>query len=179
MNNVDYITVRDVTHAAKPASGSKMIRILIVDDQPSVRQAIRMRLAAEADLMVVGEAPDGEAALDLAVMLSPDIVLMDVEMPYTDGLTATSEFRQLCPQTSVIILSIYDDALTQARARDAGAAAFVAKSMPPDTLLATIRQVIRARFGSGAGEHGAMPELDDTSDLIQRAGRPLPPQQPT
>jgi DNA-binding NarL/FixJ family response regulator len=132
-----------------------MIRLLIVDDQPSVRKAIRMRLTAEADMAVIGEAPDGEAALDLAVMLSPDVVLMDVEMPYTDGLTAMSEFRQLCPRASVIVLTIYDDTLTRARAADAGVAAFVAKSAA-DTLPETIRQVFRVRSSPGSGEHGAL-----------------------
>jgi two-component system response regulator NreC len=147
MDHIDYSTAQNATHAVKPDGSSETIRILIVEDQPAVRKAIRMRLAAEADLLVIGEASDSVAALDLAMSLCPDVVLMDVEMPHTDGLTATSELRRLCPQTSVIILSIHDDELTQARARDAGAAAFVAKSMPPDTLLATIRQVSLARFG--------------------------------
>ena len=118
-----------------------MIRLLIVDDQPSVRQAIRIRLAAEADMAVIGEAPDGGVALAKGMSVCPDVVLMDVEMPYMDGIAATSALRRLCPQTSVIMLSIHDDALTQTRARDAGASAFVSKSMPAETLLSAIRQV--------------------------------------
>jgi DNA-binding NarL/FixJ family response regulator len=118
-----------------------MIRLLIVEDQAYVRKALRMRFAAEPDLSVVGEAPDGEAALALVPSLCPDIVLMDVEMPLMDGIAATAALHRICPQTVVIMLSIHDDALTRARAADAGAAAFVAKSMPPDTLLVAIRQV--------------------------------------
>jgi len=144
-------------HASKPDSGAETIRILIVDDQPAVRKGLRMLFAAAADLTVVGEAPDGEVALDLVVSLRPDVVLMDVEMPHMDGLAATCALSRLCPQTSVIMLSIHDDVLTQARARDAGAAAFVVKSMSPDTLLATIRQVLRARSGSGKEGYETIP----------------------
>ena len=135
---------RDYTIAAKASlvwGISKMIRVLIVDDQPAVRQGLRMRLAAEPDLEVVGEAADGEVALSCAQALCPDVVLMDVEMPGMDGIAATDTLRKLCPSTAVIVLSMYDDARTRARAEGAGAAAFVGKSLPTDTLLATIRQV--------------------------------------
>jgi len=118
-----------------------MIRLLIVDDQPAVRQGLLMRLAAESDLRVVGQAPDGEAALDLAQSLCPDVVLMDVEMPRMDGIAAARALRRMCPAVCVIMLSIYDDARTRLCAEEAGAAAFVPKAMPADLLLATIRQV--------------------------------------
>ena len=135
----------------KRTIGAVMIRLLIVEDQPSVRKAIRMRLAAESDLSVIGEAADGEAALNLAISLCPDVILMDVEMPHMDGITTACALHRIRPQAAVIMLSIHDDALTRARAKGAGAAAFVAKSMPPDTLLTTIRQVVQAGLGQGKG----------------------------
>ena len=77
-------------HASNPTVGAETIRILIVEDQRAVRKGLRMRLDAEADLTVVGEAVDCESALDLAVSLCPDIVLMDVadyrELPYFFGI---------------------------------------------------------------------------------------------
>lgn len=100
-----------------------------------------MRLAAESDLSVVGEASDGQTAVDLTAALHPDVVLMDVEMPRSDA--TANALCLICQQAPVIVLSMQDDVLTRARAREAGAAAFVAKSMPGDTLLATIREVAR------------------------------------
>ena len=101
-----------------------------------------MRLSMEPDVEVVGEAESGEAALRLVRALSPDVVLMDVEMPGMDGIVATAALRATAPHVAVVILSLYDDARTRARAREAGAAAFVAKHQAKSTLLATIRRVV-------------------------------------
>jgi DNA-binding NarL/FixJ family response regulator len=117
-----------------------MIHLLIVADQPSVRKGLQMRLAAEMDFSVIGEASDRETAIELARSLCLDIVLIDMDMPHTDGIALTSELHQLCPQASLIVLSINDDVVTRARAQQAGAAAFIAKSNPDDILLTTIRQ---------------------------------------
>jgi DNA-binding NarL/FixJ family response regulator len=128
-----------------------MIRLLIVEDQPGVRKGLHMLLDAESDLSVIGEACDGEAALDLAKSLCPDVVLMDIEMPRMDGIAAATALRLIRPQAAVVILSMHDDALTRARAAEVGAAAFVAKAMPADTLLTTIRQVSALRCVQAKG----------------------------
>jgi DNA-binding NarL/FixJ family response regulator len=122
--------------------GAAMIRLLIVEDQPAVRRGLQMRLSAEPDFEVIGEAADGQTALELVSRFCPDVVVMDVEMPCSDGIATTRALLMICPSTEVVILSLHDDACTQARARQAGAAAFVGKSMPTETLLTTIRQVI-------------------------------------
>ena len=101
-----------------------------------------MRLTIEADVEVVGEAGSGEAALRVVRSLSPDVVLMDVEMSGMDGIDATAALRAAAPQVAVVVLSLYDDARTRARARESGAAAFVAKHQAKTTLLATIRRVV-------------------------------------
>src|SRR5436189_6267401 len=117
-----------------------MIKLWLVDDQPIVRQGLRMRLMLEPDITVVGEASSGEQALVLVESLAPDIVLMDVEMPAMDGIAATAAMRTSTSQSAVVMLSIHDDVQTRARARAAGAAAFVEKSGTLEVLLATIRQ---------------------------------------
>jgi CheY-like chemotaxis protein len=106
---------------------TKPIRILLVDDQPSIRRGLRMRLALEPDFEVVGEASDGREALLDAARWEPDVVLMDIEMPEMDGIYATEELTRTMPACAVVVLSIHDDALTQERALAAGARSFVAK----------------------------------------------------
>ena len=117
-----------------------MIRLVLVDDQPFVRQGLRRRLSLEPDMTVVGEASDGREAVTLVQQLTPDIVLMDVEMPEMDGVSAMGVIRTSTPQSAVVLLSIHDDVSTRARAHAAGATAFVSKSEEIDALIATIRQ---------------------------------------
>ncbi|MEN9933655.1 MAG: hypothetical protein RLZZ387_234 [Chloroflexota bacterium] len=105
-----------------------------------------MRLALEPDITVVGEAEDGEAALAQANQLHPDVVLMDLEMPRMDGLTATAAISKLAPSSAVVILSLYDSVAVRAQAAQAGAAAFVAKHESGEALLEVIRR---------AGQHAA------------------------
>jgi DNA-binding NarL/FixJ family response regulator len=117
----------------------EMIRLLVVDDQPVVRVGLRMRLALEPDIDVVGEAEDGAAALEQAGRLHPNVVLMDIEMPRMDGLAATAALREAAPESAVVILSLYDSAALRAQARLAGAAGFVAKHEADAALLEVIR----------------------------------------
>lgn len=128
--------------------GKKRIRILIVDDQPAVRQGLRLRLSLEPELEVVGEAGDGAEAIALAGSLRPDVVLMDVRMPGTDGIEATAALKVTTREIAVVMLSLYDDSGTRRRAKEAGAAAFVAKHRMEEELPAVIR---RAAFGRPEG----------------------------
>ncbi len=116
-----------------------MIRVLLVDDQAVVRRGLRVLFHLEPDLQVVGEASTGTEALALAQSLTPDVVLMDLQMPGMDGIAATAALRRAVPQSVVVILSIHDDAQTRRRAQAAGAVAFVEKRGATDTLLSAIR----------------------------------------
>jgi DNA-binding NarL/FixJ family response regulator len=124
----------------------RAIRVLIVDDEPAVLRGLRMRLALEPDIDVVGEAADGCAALDLAGRLHPDVVLMDLRMPAMDGITATRWLARRSPGAAVVVLSMHDDPATVTSASQAGAACFVAKHRMDDGLLTAIR---RAAGGEG------------------------------
>ena len=116
-----------------------MIRLLLVEDQASVRQGLKMRLALEAHFTVVAEAGDGLSALLLAQQYSPDVIVMDVEIPGTDGITATQVLRSTLPRSKVVMLSLHEDTATRARAHSAGAVVFVAKTEATELLVSAIR----------------------------------------
>ena len=128
----------------------RKIRLLLVDDQPAVLRGLRMWLALEPDLMVVGEAATGTDVGELINAVSPDVVLMDVEMPGLDGVDATAVVHALRPALPVVILSLHDDIETRVRAWIAGAAAFVAKHEVEPVLVRTIRDVVRWHRELGA-----------------------------
>lgn len=116
-----------------------MISLVLADDQPAVRAGLRMRLALENDIQIIGAARDGNEAVYVAHRFKPDVVIMDLEMPLTDGLTATKALKQSAPETQVIILTIHDDEASRQKAREAGAAGFVSKHADEIVLLNTIR----------------------------------------
>jgi DNA-binding NarL/FixJ family response regulator len=118
-----------------------MIKVVLVDDQPVMRQAVSSWLGIEPDMAVVGEADSGEAALSLVSSLSPDVVLMDIDMPSMDGIAATAALQDIAPQSAIVILSMHDDTTVQDKARQAGAAAFVSKHQALDELVQVIRRV--------------------------------------
>jgi DNA-binding NarL/FixJ family response regulator len=120
-----------------------MIRVLLIDDQSVVRRGLRLRLALETDIQVVGEASAGGEALALAQTLLPDVALVDIEMPDMYGIETAAALRGLAPQCAVVILSIHGSAENRARAQAAGAVAFVEKDGGADALLAAIRQAAR------------------------------------
>ncbi len=135
------IAIETYNPFSKPI-GTRMIRILIVADQKPMRKGLRMRLAAEADFVVLGEASDGDSAVIMATSLCPDVILLDIEMLHMDSLAMVSKIHVLCPNTQIITLSIHDDRQMREKALHAGASAFVGKSMPANTLLNTIREII-------------------------------------
>jgi DNA-binding NarL/FixJ family response regulator len=118
---------------------NRPLRILVVDDHAPVRQGLVTLLAGEADLQVVGEATDGEQAVEAARLLAPDVVLMDVNMPGMNGIDATRAIRGEWPAVRVIGLSAVETAVQAEAMRQAGAAVHLSKSVPAETLLAAIR----------------------------------------
>ncbi len=121
------------------------IDVLIADDDPVVRFGLTMMLRGAADLRVVAEAGDGAEAIALAARHRPHVVLMDLRMPGTDGITATETLRSRSPAPQVVVLTTFDADAHVLRALRAGAAGFLVKDTPPDELVLAIRHAAQGR----------------------------------
>ena len=116
-----------------------LIRVVIVDDHALMRAGIRQLRAETDDIVVVGEAADGEEAQEVVRELQPDLVLMDLSMPRVNGTTATRRLRESHPHLCIVVLSSYVDSSDVLEALDAGAAGYLVKDAGPDELLVGIR----------------------------------------
>jgi PAS domain S-box-containing protein len=124
----------------------RRVRVLLVDDHQLVREGLAEILRKETDLDLVGEAADGLEALESAIKLEPDVILMDVHMPGLDGIEATRRILAVRPQVRVIGLSTYDEVIDGNAMRKAGSAAYLTKDQPVGKLLSTIRSVVGAAW---------------------------------
>jgi DNA-binding NarL/FixJ family response regulator len=122
---------------------SDTIRVVIADDHPVVRTGLRGMLETQADIEVVGEAENGEEAVSLAGRLEPDVVLMDLQMPDLDGVSATEQICTRLSDTHVLILTTYDTDADITRAIGAGAIGYLLKDAPRDDLFHAIRAASR------------------------------------
>ena len=118
-----------------------MIRVLIVDDEPLVRSGVRMILEGEHDIEIVGEAADGNEALEQAHALTPDIVLLDIRMPGLDGIETTRRLLERKAAPRILILTTFDLDEYVYEAMKAGASGFLLKNVPPAKLVDAVRTV--------------------------------------
>ena len=119
------------------------IRILIADDHPVVREGMRALLDAERGFEVVGAAVNGDEAVRLAGELHPDVILMDLRMPGTDGATATAEISARYPAIHVLVVTTYDSDQDILKAVEAGAAGYLLKDTPREELYRAVRAAAR------------------------------------
>ena len=139
------------------------IRVLLVDDDPLVRAGLRLMLRSAAGIEIVGEAHDGAAAVAAAADLSPDVILMDVRMPGTDGVTATAQITARPDPPPIIVLTTFDADDLVRRAIAAGAAGYLVKDTPPADIVSAVRAV-------SAGQSVLSPAVTrPLLDLVQRA----------
>lgn len=135
------------------------VRVVIADDHPVVRDGLRALLDAESDIEVVGEAADGDDAVLLADRERPDLVLVDLRMPRTDGVAATARIRERHPATHVLVLTTYDTDADILRAVEAGATGYLLKDAAREDLLRAVR-------GAARGETVLAPQV--ASRLVGR-----------
>ncbi|MEU4404885.1 response regulator transcription factor [Streptosporangium sp. NPDC023963] len=120
-----------------------MLRVMIVDDHPVVREGLRGMLEADPGITVVGEAASGDEAVVRAGELAPDVILMDLRMPDGDGVSATSRILTGRPESRVVVLTTYETDADIVRAVEAGAAGYLLKDTSRADLLAAIRSAAR------------------------------------
>ncbi len=122
------------------------IKVLIIDDHPLFRQGIRWTLEDAADIEVVGEAENGQEAIKLTERLSPDVVLVDINLPGLNGLEVARVIKRRDPHIGIIVLSVYEDDDQLFQAIKVGAAAYSSKDVNPEDLLSYIRKVAAGRY---------------------------------
>jgi CheY-like chemotaxis protein len=129
-----------VASPRKATVGSgKRVRVVLVDDHMVVRQGLAGLLRVEPDIEIIGEASDGQSAIDLTRELRPDVVLMDISMPGMDGIQATRIIHNRLPEVRIIGLSMFQEGEQQAAMREAGAVGYLTKSGPSEALIEAIR----------------------------------------
>ena len=121
--------------------GSETLRVMVVDDHALFRRGLEMVLGSEPDIELVGEASDGEEAIQKATEVMPDIVLMDVRMPKRSGIEATAEIKELMPHVKILMLTISDEETDLYDAIKAGASGYLLKEIPIDEVADAIRGV--------------------------------------
>ncbi len=135
------------------------IRYMIVDDQQIIREGLGGMLSREKDLEMVGSAQNGAEAVEKAISLNPDIILMDLRMPEMDGVEAIRRIRKACPHTKCIILTVYNNDENIFEGIRAGAKAYIMKDISQEELVQVIRSVYE-------GKAYLQPEL--TSKLLEK-----------
>jgi two-component system nitrate/nitrite response regulator NarL len=145
------------------------IKVLVADDHPVVRKGLQSCLERQESLKCVGEAADGDEALEKTLTLKPDVVLLDISMPRRDGLAVTAALRKEAPQVKVLILSMHSNKEYLFRIIQAGAHGYVSKGASPDQLLHAIQSVHR-------GETFFSPEIAQAAlnQLVNNGGKKEP-----
>lgn len=131
------------------------IRVVVADDEPLIRAGIRMILTSDRGIEVVAEAANGREAIDLARSHSADVVLLDIQMPVMDGLTALGELRRALPAARVIVLTTFGERENVLRALECGGAGFLLKDTAPAELIRAVRAAAAgdAYLSPGATRH--------------------------
>jgi len=164
-------------HTNNPSDSEGKIKVLIVDDIPETRENLRKLLFFESDIEVVGAATNGQEGVDMAQELEPDVVLMDINMPGLDGISASEKITRRSPYTQVIIMSVQSEADYLRRSMLAGAREFLIKPFSSSELITSVRRVYQLvadqkdRFQStptpdGGGGMGRPHELQKTGKIV-------------
>jgi two-component system nitrate/nitrite response regulator NarL len=132
-------------------TNEKKIRVLLVDDHPLVLDGIRSRLEDDAEILIVGEAGNGEEALDMAERYNPDIVLMDINMPIMNGIEAAEKFVIQHPDVKLLMLTMHDSREYITKVLKAGAKGYILKDVSSNEMLIAIKSVYQGKTYYSSG----------------------------
>ncbi len=138
-------SVKSPTRSRRPMPHSKKIKVLLADDHTVVREALRSLLETVADIAVVGDADNGRSAIDMALSLRPDVLLMDIGMPRLNGLEASRQIRRMVPATRILILSASGTDAHIRQVVECGADGYLLKDSSGDVLAAAIHDVVAGK----------------------------------
>ncbi len=151
------------------------MRILLADDQAEFRSSLHELLSMAPGVEVIGEAANGEQAVEAALRLKPDITLMDIRMPVMDGISATLAIRARWPEALVLVLTTFDEDRLVEDAMNAGAAGYLLKGTRLDDMLSILRLAARGFIAIGRGStprsSGEPPEANPFQECAERATR--------
>jgi two-component system response regulator DesR len=154
-----------------------LIRVLIAEDQAMIRGALAALLATEPDIEVVAQVERGDRVVEEALRTTPDVALLDIEMPGKDGITAAGELRAQLPSCHVLILTVFGRPGYLRKAVDAGVSGFLLKDAPPDELASAIRRtakgekVIDSQLAVSALSEGSSPLTPRERDVLAMSVR--------
>ncbi len=166
-----------------------MIKVLVADDHPVVRDGLRALFAEYANIDVIGEADTGREAIKAAVIDKPDVIIMDLAMPDTDGFTATAEITRVAPEVAVLVLTMSDDDVTMTKAMRAGARGYLLKGATKEEILRAVTAVadgqaifgpavaqrVLARLATPLTDHDPFPQLTPREhDVLRLVAQGLP-----
>jgi DNA-binding NarL/FixJ family response regulator len=134
-----------------------MIKVLVADDHPVVGDGLRALFAEYPTIELIGEAATGREAIKAAVIDKPDVIIMDLAMPDTDGFSATAEISRVAPEVAVLVLTMSDDDMTVTKAMRAGARGYLLKGATKEEILRAVTAVAdgQAIFGPAVAQRGA------------------------
>jgi DNA-binding NarL/FixJ family response regulator len=142
-----------------------MIKVLVADDHPVVRDGLRALFAEYPNIEFIGEAATGREAIKAAVIMKPDVIIMDLAMPDTDGFSATAEISRVAPDVAVLVLTMSDDDLTVTKAMRSGARGYLLKGATKEEILRAVTAVAdgQAIFGPAVAQR-VLARLGTSSD---------------